>query len=426
MARKEQSENTGRLRQIALTYKMTRKVDPKVGLILAGLGVGIFAVLLIVGFVIGHPVYSGVLGFLLAFLAMAIMFGRRAERAAFGQMEGKPGAAAAVLENAGRGWTVTPAVQINRSQDVVHRAVGKAGIVLVGEGNPNRVKSLLAAEKRRMSRVAVDAPVTDMIVGDGEGEVPLRKIRAKLLKLPRVLAGPKVTEVNDRLKAMGDTDEQHADPQGPDAPQRTHAARQDALTTRRPHVRGPGTTTVPGPLGRLPVRDSACAVSCGGPRTRSAAGFPCGRSGSAADLDGAGRLVVQAASVAVPDGGGDHQQQQDGTDDDREHPGPPAAEPDHPQAQQALAGRGAGGGDQEQADHAEHHGRPVVGGRPVVPGDQAVGDQQAQGPVDAERDEAPAGAGDRTGAGGRQAEPLTAVAEVGAHLLGRLAGAGEP
>ena len=71
---------------------------------------------------------------------MAIVFGRRAERAAFGQMEGQPGAAAAVLENVGRGWTVTPAVAMNRSQDVVHRAVGKPGIVLVAEGNPNRLR----------------------------------------------------------------------------------------------------------------------------------------------------------------------------------------------------------------------------------------------------------------------------------------------
>ena len=44
---------------------------------------------------------------------------------------------------------------MNRSQDVVHRAVGKAGIVLVAEGNPNRVKGLLAAEKKKMARIVV-------------------------------------------------------------------------------------------------------------------------------------------------------------------------------------------------------------------------------------------------------------------------------
>ncbi|MFE7120751.1 DUF4191 domain-containing protein [Streptomyces sp. NPDC057654] len=215
MARKETSENPGRLKQIALTYKMTKKADPKVGLVVAAVGIVTFGVLLVVGFLIGHPIYLGILGFLLAFLAMAIVFGRRAERAAFGQMEGQPGAAAAVLENIGRGWTTTPAVAMNRSQDVVHRAVGKAGIVLVAEGNPNRVKSLLAAEKKKMARIVADVPVHDVVVGDGEGQVPLKKVRTTLLKLPRVLPGAQVTVVNDRLRALGDLMSNMPMPKGP-------------------------------------------------------------------------------------------------------------------------------------------------------------------------------------------------------------------
>lgn len=218
MAKKDDADsaaNQGRLKQIALTYKMTRRVDPKIGLALAGLGVVVFGVLLVVGFLIGHPLYLGILGFILAFLAMAIVFGRRAERAAFGQMEGQPGAAAAVLDNVGRGWTTTPAVAMNRNQDVVHRAVSKAGIVLVAEGNPNRVKSLLAAEKRKMARVVVDVPVQDIIVGDGEGQVPLKKVRTTLLKMPRVLDGPTVTATNDRLRALGDLMSNMPVPKGP-------------------------------------------------------------------------------------------------------------------------------------------------------------------------------------------------------------------
>ncbi|MEV4426633.1 DUF4191 domain-containing protein [Streptomyces sp. R-07] len=207
--------NPGRLKQIALTYQMTRKADPKVGLVVAGVGIVVLGVLLAIGFLIGHPVYLGILGFVLALLAAAVVFGRRAERAAFGQMEGQPGAAAAVLQNVGRGWTTTPAVAMNRSQDVVHRAVGRAGIVLVAEGNPNRVKTLLAAEKKRMSRVVVDVPVTDIIVGDGEGQVPLKKIRTTMLKLPRVLNGPQVTAANDRLRAMGDLMSNMPLPKGP-------------------------------------------------------------------------------------------------------------------------------------------------------------------------------------------------------------------
>ncbi|MEB8343192.1 DUF4191 domain-containing protein [Streptomyces endophyticus] len=221
MARKEtaaDAANTGRLKQIAQTYKMTRRVDTKIGLVLAAVGIVTFGVLLAIGFLLGHPIYLGILGLLLAFLAMAIIFGRRAEKAAFGQMEGQPGAAAAVLDNIGRGWTTTPAVSMNRSQDVVHRAVGKAGIVLVAEGNPNRVKSLLAAEKKKMARIVSDVPVHDFVVGTSqgpEGTVPLKKLRTTMLKLPRVLTGPQVTATNDRLKAMGDLMSNMPLPKGP-------------------------------------------------------------------------------------------------------------------------------------------------------------------------------------------------------------------
>ncbi|WP_030572899.1 DUF4191 domain-containing protein [Streptomyces aureocirculatus] len=220
MARKEttaaaSAAEPGRLKQIALTYKMTRRADSKIGLIIAAVGIVTFGVFLAIGFWIDHPIYLGILGFLLAFLAMAIVFGRRAERAAFGQMEGQPGAAAAVLDKIGRGWTTTPAVAMNRSQDVVHRTVGKAGIVLVAEGNPNRLKPLLAAEKKKMARIVADVPVHDVVVGTGEGQVELKKLRTTLLKLPRVLQGPQVTATNDRLKAMGDLMSNMPLPKGP-------------------------------------------------------------------------------------------------------------------------------------------------------------------------------------------------------------------
>ncbi len=74
----DSAENAGRLKQIALTYKMTRRTDSKIGLVIAGVGIATFGVLLGIGFAIGHPVYLGILGFVLAVLAMAIVFGRRA------------------------------------------------------------------------------------------------------------------------------------------------------------------------------------------------------------------------------------------------------------------------------------------------------------------------------------------------------------
>lgn len=217
MARKGTSENPGRLKQIRQAYQMTKRVDPWVGLIVAAVGIVIFGVVLAIGFLISHPIYAGIMGFLLALLGMATLFGRRAERAAYGQMEGKPGAAAAVLNNIRRGWTVTPAVAATRSQDVVHRAVGRPGIVLIGEGNPNRLKGLLAAEKRRMGRIVADIPVTEIIVGNDkqQGQVTLRKLQTSLMKLPRAIPNAQVTEINGRLRALGDLMSNMPIPKGP-------------------------------------------------------------------------------------------------------------------------------------------------------------------------------------------------------------------
>jgi len=189
--------------QIRAAYKMTRQVDPLVGWVTLAAGFFTFAVLLAVGFLVDMPLYLGLLGLMLGLLAATIVFGRRAEKAAYSQMEGQPGAAAAALNMLRRGWTVTPGVAVTRNQDVVHRAVGRPGVVLVGEGPPGRVGSLLAAEKRKVTRFVPDVPVYEVQAGDEDGQVPLRKINRHLSKLPRNLKNPQVAEVNRRLKALG-------------------------------------------------------------------------------------------------------------------------------------------------------------------------------------------------------------------------------
>ncbi|MCX9190896.1 DUF4191 domain-containing protein [Carbonactinospora thermoautotrophica] len=206
MARRAQKsraqKSPGRLKQIVAVYRMTAQADPKVGWIVLLSGLGTLAIALVIGFVLGHPVYAAFSGLLLALLVMVIVFGRRAERAAYAQVEGQPGAAAGVLQSMRGNWDVTPAIAVNRAQDMVHCVVGRPGIVLVGEGQPGRVTNLIANQKRRMARIAGDAPIYEVIVGNGEGQVPLRKLQAYMMKLPRNLRGPEVTEVVKRLRAM--------------------------------------------------------------------------------------------------------------------------------------------------------------------------------------------------------------------------------
>ena len=210
MARKDDSAQDagapakqGRVAQIRSAYTMTRKVDPMVGWVTLAAALLVFAVVLAVGFLIGHPVYLGIMGVLAGFLVATIVFGKRAEKAAFSQVDGQPGAAAAALNMLRRGWSVTPAVAVTRNQDIVHRAVGRPGVVLVGEGVPSRVQALLVTEKKKVARYVPDVPVYDVQAGNGDGQVPLRKLNNHLMKLPRNLTTTQVTEVNRRLKALG-------------------------------------------------------------------------------------------------------------------------------------------------------------------------------------------------------------------------------
>ena len=116
-------------------------------------------------------------------LAVLIVFGRRAQKAQYAQIEGQPGAAAAALSQLRRGWKVEPGIAFNRNQDLVHRVVGPPGIVLVGEGNPNRLRTLLANERRKHERVASETPIHEVVGGDGEGAVPVPKLTKHVSKL---------------------------------------------------------------------------------------------------------------------------------------------------------------------------------------------------------------------------------------------------
>ena len=177
----------GRLKQIGAAYRMTAKVDKKVGRVLLGVFLGIAAVFAALAIFVGPWFIWAALGFPIALLATTVVFGRRVEKAAYSQIEGQTGAAASALQTLRRGWTVTPAVAVTKNADIVHRVVGRPGIVLVGEGQPSRVKNLLAAERKKHERVAGGAPVTQIVAGDGEGEISIRKLSKHVMKLPPVL-----------------------------------------------------------------------------------------------------------------------------------------------------------------------------------------------------------------------------------------------
>ena len=192
----------GRLKQIRMVAGLVQKANPKAMPIIIGSGLGTLVILLVIGLIIGPLGIFIPLGILLGVLVTVVLFGRFAQSAQYSAIEGQPGAAAAVLENMRGNWTVTPAIAANRNMDVVHRAVGKPGVILVGEGSPTRLASLLAAEKKQVARVAYEVPITEFQVGSAEGQVPISKLQRKIMRLPRKLKPDAISDINHRLKAL--------------------------------------------------------------------------------------------------------------------------------------------------------------------------------------------------------------------------------
>jgi hypothetical protein len=192
-----------RLKTIKRAFVATRKQDPKVLPLVLIAFFGPFLLLLAIGFLVGWEWYLGFLGLLVGLLAATFVFGRRVQATAYSQVEGQIGAAAAVLQNMRGDWRVTPAVGFTREQDLVHRVIGKPGVILVAEGARNRTRTLVGTEKRRISRFAGSTPVYDVYVGDGDGEVPLRGLEKHFLKLPHNIKPKVVNELDRKFKAMG-------------------------------------------------------------------------------------------------------------------------------------------------------------------------------------------------------------------------------
>jgi hypothetical protein len=192
----------GRIKQIRMVAGIVRKANPKALPIVLGTGVGIIAIVVIVAVLTGLW-FLIPLGVLLGIAAAMLLFGRFAQSAQYATIAGQPGAAAAILQSMRGNWTVTPAIAATRNMDVVHRVVGRPGVILVGEGSPGRLPALLAAEKRRVARITYDElPIYTIQAGDEEGQIPIRRLQRHFMKLPRNLKGPQVADLNYRLKAL--------------------------------------------------------------------------------------------------------------------------------------------------------------------------------------------------------------------------------
>ncbi len=190
-----------RLEQIRQAWALTHARNPRLPwLVFVPVGV-ILAIGIALSLVLGQY-WVVPIAVLLAMLVGVVVFGRQAQAAQYAEIEGRPGAAAAVLDAARGQWFVRPAVAFTKKQDFVHRVVGRPGVILVAEGKTTRVKPLLAKERTRMKRLVGDTPLHVLVVGDGDRQVSLDRLQAALNKLPRELGKREVPQLARELEAL--------------------------------------------------------------------------------------------------------------------------------------------------------------------------------------------------------------------------------
>ncbi|MEH1011658.1 DUF4191 domain-containing protein [Micromonospora sp. CPCC 206060] len=201
MAKPQEKVSFGqRLKQIGMVFSFTAKQDRWFAP-LAAAAVLIPLSLTVVAVLLWGWLWLPI-GILLTLLALLIVLNVRSNAAMMNAAEGQPGAAASIVENMRGDWRVTPAVSSTTQMDMVHLVIGKPGVILLAEGNPQRVRGLLGQEKRRLSKVIGNAPLYDYVIGQGDGELPVRKLRMTMMRLPRNLTGKDVNALDKRLKAL--------------------------------------------------------------------------------------------------------------------------------------------------------------------------------------------------------------------------------
>jgi hypothetical protein len=196
-------EDWGMLRQLSATVKMVNEVNPNAKWLMFGVPVAIVVIAEIVGLIIGHWIQGLIWGVLLAAAAFILILGRIGKSSVYKRNKGQPGYAQVALTMLNKKkWSYTIAVEVNRQQDSVHRVIGPGGLILVGDGDANRVKPLLATAKRRHDGISYDIDVITISAGDGAGQMAVEDVTKYIEKLPKKLTTAQIQELEVRLKAL--------------------------------------------------------------------------------------------------------------------------------------------------------------------------------------------------------------------------------
>lgn len=218
-AAKKQQRKTQRS-QMWQAFKLQKERDKKLVpyMVLAFLvPIILFGLLSIVW---GWLILNLIVGILFGAMAALFVFNRRLQAGVYEQIEGEAGAAAWALQNmrdgVGMKWITEPGVASNAHMDAVHRVVGTPGVVLVGEGAPHRLKPMMAQERKRLARILGKTPIYDVVVGEEDGQVPIKKLQNHMMRLPRNVKKNEVDALNSRVESISRLrNPQNAMPKGP-------------------------------------------------------------------------------------------------------------------------------------------------------------------------------------------------------------------
>lgn len=205
-----------RRRQIVESYRRTKEVDPALPWWMLGVGLGVWAVFGILAIFIRPWWLTLIFGALFGGTAAMFVMTTRMKKAMFKRYEGQPGSAEVVLSMLNKKrWSYSLAVAFNKQMDLVHRVVGRQGIILIGEGKTQRLTQMLKSEKRKHESIAYGVPVQTVIVGNEEDQIPLAKLQKHLETMPRVIPAAEVTEVITRTRALDAIRPKAPMPKGP-------------------------------------------------------------------------------------------------------------------------------------------------------------------------------------------------------------------
>ncbi|MBB2976961.1 hypothetical protein FHX49_002553 [Microbacterium endophyticum] len=218
--------------QLKTLYKFTREAyswlpTVLICILIVGVALGVAVGFLLPPFAIWSVVLWGITGLLAGVLGSMITMTRLSTRAMYRRIDGMPGAAGQVLSTSlGRKWRGNDMpVGINpKTQEAVYRAVGRGGVVIVGEGARGRLTRLINEERSKVKRVASGVPVTVIYVGHADDEVPIAKLAKTVKALPTKIDRSTMSAVIKRIDSVSQSVASLPIPKGID-PSRARAPR---------------------------------------------------------------------------------------------------------------------------------------------------------------------------------------------------------